>query len=415
MALPEGLEYRGGRLALGGVPVERLAASGGTPVYAACVRTVEARYRRFSAAFAGRDTLLCYALKANPTRAVAGILARQGAGCDVVSGGELARALAAGFPPARIVFSGVGKTEAELRQALRARIRAVHVESAGELSALARAARSCGRRAPFAVRVNPDVAAGGHAHIATGLADTKFGVEAPEALALYRRARSERWLRPVGISSHIGSQIVSAAPYGRALAAVLRLTDRLAAEGTRLDYLDLGGGMGIGYDGGPGLDPEALARLVIPALGPRELQLVMEPGRWLVGPAGILLTRVLYLKTTSRRRFVIVDAGMNDLLRPALYAARHRIVPARPRGGGRRPVDVVGPVCETADTLAKGVSLPPLLPGDLLAVLDTGAYGSSMGSQYNSRPRPPELLVERGRVRAARRRETLEDLVRHER
>ncbi len=415
MGLPEGLAYRAGQFTMGGVPAERLARAVGTPVYAYCVRAVERRFARFAAAFRGRNTLLCYALKANPTRGVARILAREGAGCDVVSGGELARALASGFPAGRIVFSGVGKTAAELAQGLRAGIRAFHVESAAELGQLEAAARRARRPAPFAVRVNPDVKAGGHAHIVTGLAETKFGVEAPQALALYRRARRSRWLSAVGIQSHIGSQIVSPAPYRRALKALLGMVDRLAEEGSALQYLDIGGGMGIGYDGGPGLDPEALARAVLPALGRRRLQLVMEPGRWLVGPAGVLLTRVLYLKATSRRRFVIVDAGMNDLLRPALYGARHRIVPVRPRRGEKTVVDVVGPVCETADTLALGVRLPPLRPGDLLAVLDAGAYGSSMGSQYNSRPRPPELLVDAGRVLVARLRETYADLVRHER
>lgn len=402
------------RLEVGGVPAERLARRFGTPLYAYDAAAVTDRLAAFQAAFADRDPLVCYALKANPLGALARLLARRGAGCDVVSGGELGRALAAGFPPGRVVFSGVAKTDDELTAGLRAGLLAFNVESADELAALERAARRLRRPARFAVRVTPGVKAGGHAHIATGSADTKFGVEPREALELCRVSRRSRFLRLTGLQCHVGSQILSTAPYRAALKALLGLADALNGEGAALETLDLGGGMGIGYDGGPGFDPRALAAALAPGLKGRPERLVLEPGRWLVGPAGVLLTRVVRLKETSRRRFVVVDAGMNDLLRPALYGARHRVVAAAPRRGRPEPADVVGPVCETADTLARAARLCDPRPGDLLAVLDAGAYGSSMGSQYNSRLRPAEVLVSGGRASLARRRETPADLVRHE-
>lgn len=403
-----------GTCKVGGVPAETLARRFGTPLYVYDADLLRARFAAFRRAFAGRDLLVCYALKANPLGAVARLLAREGAGCDVVSGGELARALAAGFPPARIVFSGVGKTGPEIAAGLRAGISAFNVESREELDLLEREARRRGRPGRFAVRVTPGIKAGGHAHIKTGSADTKFGVEPAEALELCRISRRSRFLTLVGLQSHLGSQILSTGPYRAALKGLLGLARTLEGEGARLESLDLGGGMGIGYDGGPGFDPAVLAAALAPGLRGRRERLILEPGRWLVGPVGTLLTRVVRNKETSRRRFVVVDAGMNDLLRPALYAARHRVVPAAPRGGPLAPADVVGPVCETADFLARGARLPRLAAGDLLAVLDAGAYGSSMGSQYNSRPRPAEVLVSRGRATLARRRETAADLVRHE-
>lgn len=401
-------------LRVGGVSAESLARRFGTPLYAYDADLLLGRLESFRSAFAGRDLLVCYALKANPLGAVARLLARRGAGCDVVSGGELARALAAGFPPGRVVFSGVGKTSTELAQGLRRGLHAFNVESADELAALEREARRLKKRARVAVRVTPGVKAGGHAHIATGSADTKFGVEPRQALELCRASRRSRFLTLVGLQCHVGSQILSTAPYRAALGALLGLTRALAGEGPPLETLDLGGGMGIGYDGGPGMDPAALAAALAPGLRGRPERLILEPGRWLVGPTGTLLTRVLRLKSTSRRRFVVVDAGMNDLLRPALYQARHRVACAAARPGRAETVDVVGPVCETADFLARGVRLAPTEPGDLLAVLDAGAYGSSMGSQYNSRPRPAEVLVAGRRAVLARRRETFADLIRHE-
>lgn len=401
-------------LRVGGVPAERLARRFGTPLYVYDADLLLGRLEAFRRAFAGRDLLVCYALKANPLGALARLLARQGAGCDVVSGGELARALAAGFPPARVVFSGVGKTRTELAQGLRRGLHAFNVESADELAALEREARRLRKRARVAVRVTPGVKAGGHAHIATGSADTKFGVEPRRALELCRASRRSRFLSLVGLQCHVGSQILSTGPYRAALGTLLGLARALDGGGPPLETLDLGGGMGIGYDGGPGLAPAALAAAVGPGLRGRPERLILEPGRWLVGPTGTLLTRVLRLKRTSRRRFVVVDAGMNDLLRPALYQARHRVVRAGAARGREERVDVVGPVCETADFLARGVLLARPEPGDLLAVLDAGAYGSSMGSQYNSRPRPAEALVTGRRAVLARRRETFADLVRHE-
>lgn len=413
MAAMTGVSNSRGRLTVGGVPAEVLARRFGTPLYAYSLDAVLGRLETLRAAFAGREVLVCYALKANPLGALARALALAGAGCDVVSGGELARALAAGFPPGRVVFSGVGKSDAELSAAVRAGLRAVNIESVEELSALEAAARRARRRARFAVRVIPGLAAGGHAHIVTGSSDTKFGVEPAQALQIARKAARSRFLTLVGLQTHIGSQLLSPAPYRRALKVLLEVAGGLPA-GTRLESLDLGGGMGVGYDGGEGLSPAALAAAVLPALRGRPETLLLEPGRWLTAPAGVLLTRVVREKRSARRRFVVVDAGMNDLVRPALYAARHRVVPAARGRGAATPADVVGPVCETADTFARGIALPRTRPGELLALLDAGAYGSSMGSQYNSRPRPAEVLVARGRVRLARRRETVRDLVAHE-
>lgn len=414
-ALPEGpVSYRGGLLHIERVPAARIASAAGTPVYVYSSAEIRRRLGLFSSAFRGRDHLILYAVKANSNASVLRLLMRGGAGAEVVSGGELSRALAAGFAPSKIVFSGVGKTEAEMRLALRAGILAFNVESTEESLRLAAVSRRMGKTAPFAVRVIPEVGGAGHPHIATGHKDTKFGVPRKEALSIYRRFRDGARLKPVGLHCHIGSQITAARPYVRALGMTLALVDELSALGVRLGHLDIGGGMGIDFEGVPGLSIRGLASAVLPRLtGHPGLRLILEPGRFLVGPAGILLTKVLYRKGTSARRFVVVDAAMNDLLRPALYEARHTIVPVR-RGRSRAPVDLVGPVCESADFLAKGRRLPALKPGDLLAVLQTGAYGFSMSSQYNSRPRAAEVLVDGGRFKVVRRRETFEDLVRLE-
>ncbi|HVE13542.1 MAG TPA: diaminopimelate decarboxylase [Elusimicrobiota bacterium] len=396
--------------------LERLAREHGTPLYVYDAARVRDNFRRFDAAFAGVPHLVCYALKANSNRALCRVLSAEGAGADVVSGGELLRALAAGFAPAKTVFSGVGKTDPELELGLRRGLGAFHVESEGELERLAAAARRLGRPARFAVRVNPDVDAGTHAHITTGTAENKFGVPEERARALYRRARSSRFLRAVGVQAHIGSQIARPGPYRRSLAALLRLADELAAAGAPLEYVDAGGGMGIAYAPGEGsLDAAELARELVGPIAARGLRLLLEPGRFLVGDAGELLTRVVEVKRGPRRDFVIVDAAMNDLARPALYEAYHEVVPLRPRRGTRRPCDVVGPICESADFLAKGRRLPPARRGDLLAVRSAGAYGFSMSSQYNSRPRAAEVLVDGARARLVRRRETPADLTRHER
>lgn len=391
-----------------------LARRFGTPLFVYSARTIEDRFAALRGAFT-RRVLICYALKANSNRAVASVLARSGAGADIVSGGELLRARRAGFAPSRIVFSGVGKTEEEMSAALRAGVKAFNVESSEELDALARAAGRLGKRAPVSVRVNPDVNARTHPHITTGRAENKFGVETKEALRLYKKAAKDRRLNVVGIQCHIGSQITSLAPYRSAAACVAALASRLKDMAIALSFADMGGGLGISYKDETPLDPTAFARTLEAAFaGLPELELLVEPGRYLVADAGLLLTRVLYRKNTSTRRFVIVDGAMTDLPRPALYNAWHPVSVVAPRPGKKTLADVVGPVCESGDFLARQRLLPPLERGDLLAVLKAGAYGFAMSSQYNSRPRAAEVIVENGRARLARRRETHADLIRGE-
>lgn len=397
--------------------MKRLAALArrfGTPLYVYDAAVVRDRYRALRGAFT-RPVLVCYALKANSSRAVAAVLAREGAGADIVSGGELVRALRAGFKPARVVFSGVGKTGEELAAGLRAGVKAFNVESSEELDALARVAGRLKKKAPVSIRLNPDINAKTHPHITTGRAENKFGVETGEALALYRRAAKDRRLRVTGLQCHIGSQITSLTPYARAAASVARLAASLKAQGIPLDFADLGGGLGITYKDETPLDPRALVKTLEAAFaGQPELELLVEPGRYLVADAGLLLTKVLYRKLTSKRRFVIVDGAMTDLPRPALYDAWHPVQVVAPRPGKKTMADVVGPVCESGDFLARQRLLPPLERGDLLAVLKAGAYGFAMSSQYNSRPRAAEVLVDGGKTTLARRRETFADLTRGE-
>lgn len=391
-----------------------LARRYGTPLYVYAADTVRDRYRALRGAFT-RPVLVCYALKANSSKAVASVLAREGAGADIVSGGELRRALRAGFRPGRIVFSGVGKTEEEMAAGLRAGVKAFNVESSEELDALARVAGRLKKRAPVSIRLNPDINARTHPHITTGRAENKFGVEIREARALYRRAARDPRLRVTGVQCHIGSQIVSLAPYRRAAAAVAGLAASLKTQGIPLDFADMGGGFGISYKDETPLDPKDLVPVLEKAFADQpELELLVEPGRYLVADAGLLLTRVLYRKQTSKRRFVIVDAAMTDLPRPALYNAWHPVEVVSPRRGKKVIMDIVGPVCESGDFLARQRPLAPLERGDLLAVLKAGAYGFAMSSQYNSRPRAAEVLVDGGKARLARRRETYADLTRGE-
>ncbi len=391
-----------------------LARRYGTPLYVYSADTVRDRYRALRGAFT-RPVLVCYALKANSSKAVASVLAREGAGADIVSGGELGRALRAGFTPRRIVFSGVGKTEEEMAAGLRAGVKAFNIESSEELDALARVAGRLRKTAPVSIRLNPDINARTHPHITTGRAENKFGVETGEALALYRRAAQDPRLRVTGVQCHIGSQITSLAPYRRAAAAVAGLAATLSKQGIPLDFADLGGGLGISYKDETPLDPRDLVQTLEKAFSSQpELELLVEPGRYLVADAGLLLTKVLYRKQTSKRRFVIVDAAMTDLPRPALYNAWHPVEVVAPRRGKKTMADVVGPVCESGDFLARQRPLPPLERGDLLAVLKAGAYGFAMSSQYNSRPRAAEVLVDGGKAKLARRRETYADLTRGE-
>ncbi|MEN8375938.1 MAG: diaminopimelate decarboxylase [Gemmatimonadota bacterium] len=408
--------HRAGHLHCEGVPARRLAEELGTPLYVYSRSAILERYRAFRDAFAALDPLIAYAVKANGNLGVLRLLASEGAGADIVSGGELRRALAAGVPAERIVFSGVGKTEAELAEALDAGIYGFNVESAGELRALARVAAGRGRRAPFAVRVNPDVEADTpHHYTRTGHGASKFGVAVAEAPELYRVAAADPALEVRGVSVHIGSQITEPAPFARALRRVAELVDELREGGIELTYLDVGGGFGVPYAEEPAAAPAEFAAVLTGPLAATGLRPVLEPGRIIVGPAGLLLTRVLYVKQNGGRTFVITDAGMNDLMRPSHYEGYHR-VEAVDQASDREPasVDIVGPVCESGDFLALDRVLARPEEGDLLAIRTTGAYGFSMASSYNSRPRPAEALVDGDRIEVVRRRETYDDLILHE-
>jgi diaminopimelate decarboxylase len=404
-------DYRDDALHAEGVPLESIAARYGTPVYVYSRATLERHWRAFDQALAGHRHLICYAVKANSSLAVLNVLARLGSGFDIVSGGELERVLAAGGDPAKIVFSGVGKTAAEMRRALEVGIRCFNVESQSELDRLQRIAAELGRTAPVSLRVNPDVDAQTHPYISTGLKENKFGIEIHEAELVYARAVEMDHLRVVGIDCHIGSQLGSIAPFIDALERVLLLARRLSDRGLALEHLDLGGGLGIRYrEESPPL-PHDYAAAMFERLADSPYEILLEPGRAIAGNAGVLLTRVEYLKSTSGKHFAVVDAAMNDLMRPALYQAWHDIIPVRPRSDEpERDYDVVGPVCETGDFLGKGRRLA-LREGDLLAIRSAGAYGFSMSSNYNTRPRAAEVMVDDKRVHLARERESLAQLM----
>lgn len=398
------------------VPVPALAERFGTPLYVYSRGSILGRYEALDAAFRPLDRLLAYSVKANGNLSILRLLARAGAGADIVSGGELHRALRAGMPAERIVFSGVGKTRGELAQALEAGILCFNVESEGELTLLDEVGRALGRAAPVALRINPDIESPTpHEYTRTGHRATKFGIPSEDALRLYRLAAGMAGVRPVGIDAHIGSQIVDPEPYRQSLLHLLELVAVLAEEGIELEMLDLGGGFGVSYD--ETLDPpaDAFAERVVPHLAASGLRLILEPGRYLVGHAGLLLARVLYVKSMGPKTFVITDAGMNDLLRPSHYSSVHRVDPAD-RSVERTPgrVDVVGPICESGDFLALDRQMPVPEPGDLLAIHTVGAYGFSMASTYNARPRPAEVLVDGDQARLIRRRETYDDLIRGE-
>jgi diaminopimelate decarboxylase len=399
----------------GKVSLESLARRYGTPLYVYSADQIAERLALFQAALAGREHLVCYAVKANSALAILKLLAERGAGFDIVSGGELERVLAA-VPEAvsRVVFSGVGKTAPEIDLALKAGILEFNVESEVELALLAVRARKLKVRARFALRVNPDVFADTHPYISTGLREHKFGVDIRKALAIYKKASGNRWLEAHGVSVHIGSQIRSADPFGAAMARVSKLTSQLASEGIVLKSVDAGGGLGIDYHGGS-FDVAAKVReyadALQGALGDFKGRLLIEPGRFLVAQAGALVARVLQVKCNGKKTFVITDAAMNDLIRPALYQAHHEIVPVRPRAGKARIVDVVGPVCESGDFFARDRKLKPVEPGDLVALLDAGAYGMAQSSNYNSRLRAAEVLVEGAKAQLIRRRETIADLL----
>lgn len=405
-----------GELHCGDVRAEDLADRHGTPLYVYDLAWIRNRVALFRDAFRDVDHLLAYSVKANGNLSILRELGAMGCGADITSGGELFRALRAGIPAERIVFAGVGKTKKEIGYALDEDILAFNVESRSELERIDRVAAARGMRARFGVRVNPDVFADTpHEYTRTGHAETKFGVPWGAAADLYRWARDRDHLDPVGIDVHIGSQIVEPEPYVRAIDRVLGLAGELAAEGVVLRYLDIGGGYGISYDDQPGMDIAALARDVVPKVKAAGLRLLLEPGRSLVGEAGILLTRVEYVKRTESKTFVIVDGGMSELIRPSHYGGYHGIEAVRRSEDARAAtVDVVGPICETGDFLALGRDLPLPVEGDVLAVRTAGAYGFAMASNYNGRLRPAEVLVDGSEVRVIRRRERFEDLIRGE-
>ncbi|HYN12427.1 MAG TPA: diaminopimelate decarboxylase [Burkholderiales bacterium] len=401
--------YRNGVLCAEQVPLDELARRFGTPCYVYSRSAIEGAYREFSKALAGRDALVCYSVKANGNLAVLALLAGLGAGFDIVSGGELARVLAAGGDARKTLFSGVGKTESEIRFALEKDIGCINLESEAELERVDAVARQLGRRAPVAFRVNPDIDARTHPYISTGLRESKFGVAHTDAERLYRRAAGMHNVGAVGIGCHIGSLLTEAAPFVAAVERLVALVDRLEAEGLRLKHVDVGGGIGIRYKDE---QPQPIAEFVsgaLRALGKRPHTVVFDPGRSIVGNAGLLLARVEYVKPGAARNFVVVDAGMNDFIRPPLYGAWHEVKTVRESAPGDAVYDIVGPVCESSDFLAKDRRLTAR-EGDLLALMSAGAYGMTMSSNYNSRPRAAEVLVDAASARLVRRRESIEEL-----
>ena len=399
--------------------LEQLAARFGTPLYVYSGEAIRARLQAFGKAFRTIPCTICYSVKANSTLSVLRLIAREGTGFDVVSGGELQRVLrVAPRAAAKVVFSGVGKTVPEIELALKSGILLFNIESESELRAVAATARRLRKKAPIALRVNPDVSAKTHPYISTGLHEHKFGVPIPEARALYAEAAKHPNLHPVGVSVHIGSQITDVTSFNEALSRVAELVRELRGAGHEIRYVDAGGGLGIPYM--PSTEPFSkqlgeYAKALLEPLRKLGVHLLLEPGRSIVGPAGVLVTRLLYRKTNNGKKFLIVDAAMNDLLRPSLYGAYHEIVPLRLSWPEKETTDVVGPICETGDFLARNRELPVTQEGDLMAVLDAGAYGSALGSNYNTRGRAAEVLVEGAKAQVIRRRETAADQMRLER
>lgn len=408
-SIQNAFQNKHGQLHAEDIALSQVAAKFGTPCYVYSRAALTEAFQRFSSGFNGHDHLVCFAVKANPSLAILNLFARLGAGFDIVSGGELARVLAAGGDPAKVVFSGVGKTEAEMRAALEAGIFCFNVESAAELERLNAVAGALGKVAPVSLRVNPNVDAKTHPYISTGLKNNKFGVAYEDAYSLYQRAAALPHLAVHGVDCHIGSQLTELSPFLDAFDRVLALVDQLAAVGIAVQHIDAGGGIGICYSDETPPDFSVYAAAMLQRLGTRKVKLVFEPGRALVGNAGALLTKVEYLKPGESKNFAIVDAAMNDLMRPALYDAYHAIVPVQPRADATAVYEVVGPVCESGDFLGHDRALA-LEPGDVLAILSAGAYGMSMSSNYNTRPRAAEVMVDGDRVTLIRQRETVQQL-----
>jgi diaminopimelate decarboxylase len=401
--------YRNGVLCADEVPLDEIARRFGTPCFVYSAAAIEGAYREFAHALKGRDAQVCYSVKANSNLAILALLARLGAGFDIVSGGELARVLAAGGEARKTLFSGVGKSEAEICYALEKGIGCVNLESEAELARVDAVARSLGRPAPIAFRVNPDIDAKTHPYISTGLRETKFGVAHGEAERLYNVAHGMPHVELVGIGCHIGSLLQDTAPFVAAAERLIALVDRLEGAGIRLRHIDVGGGIGIRYKDEAPQPPAAFVAGVLAALGERRHGVILDPGRSLVGNAGVLLTRVEYVKPGAAKSFLVVDAAMNDLIRPALYGAWHEVRTVKESAAGMAVYDVVGPVCESADFLAKDRKLSAQA-GDLLAIMSSGAYAMAMSSNYNTRPRAVEVLIAGGRAHLVRRRESVEEL-----
>jgi len=422
---PPGFTYNSGRknsarqLVLGceRIPLPELAERFGTPLYVYSAEMIRGRVRAFQRAFREVEHSICYSVKANSNLSILRMLGKLGCGFDVVSGGELERVLRTDRRAAKgVVFSGVGKTEREIAAALKAGIRLFNLESVSELEAVAKCAANGKRKAKIAFRVNPDVPADTHPYISTGLHKHKFGVPLGEARELYAQAAKAKYLQVAGVSVHIGSQITDCAPFAEAIKRVAELVRQLRSDGHTIEYVDAGGGMGIDYSGGTDVD-EAIGEYARAVTGPLRglgVILLLEPGRSIVGAAGVLLTRVLYRKSNRGKKFLVVDAGMNDLIRPSLYQAEHQIVPVVSGGVGVETVDIVGPVCESGDFFARGREAPVVQEGELLAILDAGAYGMALASNYNTRPRAAEVLVEGTSPKVIRKRETVADLLRPE-
>ena len=405
--------YKNGELYAEGVPLRVIAEAVGTPFYCYSTATLERHYKVFSGAFDGANALVCYALKANSNQAVIRTLANLGSGADVVSEGELRRALQAGIPPEKIVFSGVGKKPEEMRYALKVGIHQFNVESEPEVHLLNEVASGMGVKAPITFRVNPDVDAKTHAKISTGKAENKFGVPWQDASRIYAEAAALPGIEIKGVDVHIGSQLTDLEPYRNAFNRVRELVQQLRSEGHDISRVDLGGGLGIPYDSNIPPDPTAYAAVALEAIGNLGCQIVFEPGRLIVGNAGVLVSEVIYVKQATRRKFVILDAAMNDLIRPAMYDGYHHIDPIREdqKNGPYGPADVVGPVCETGDTFAREREMPDLARGDLVAFRSAGAYGAVMASTYNTRPLVPEVLVKGDQYEVIRARPSLEELL----
>ncbi len=407
-------QYKKGELYAEEVPVREIAAKYGTPVYIYSASTLVRHFKAYDEAFDGKHHIICFALKANSNAAIIRLFAKHGAGADVVSGGELFRALKAGIPAKKIVYAGVGKTADEIRFALKSKILMFNVESENELREIDRIAADMKVKASIALRINPDIDPQTHPYISTGLKKHKFGIPIDDALEHYKFAKSLKNIAVVGVHKHIGSQLTKISPFVDALKRILILIDELAKSGIRIDFLDIGGGLGITYLDEQPPQPRDLAGQILPLLEGRDVTVVMEPGRSLVGNAGILVTKTLYLKEGEEKNFVIVDAGMNDLMRPSLYNAYHHIQPVVKTRRDTIIADVVGPICESGDFLAKDREIPKVKQGEYLAVMSAGAYGFSMSSTYNSRPRVAEVMVNGTKFALVRKRETYADLLRGE-